>query len=49
MKATDIDWSSGWGPEVARPMLSLVLAIAGRTVAVGDLEGPGVEQIRSRT
>jgi uncharacterized protein (TIGR03083 family) len=46
--ATDTEWSHGSGPEVSGPLLSLVLAMTGRKVALGDLEGPGVEVLRSR-
>lgn len=48
LRATDADWSHGSGPEVSGPLLSLVLAMTGRKVALGDLEGPGVEVLRSR-
>ena len=33
LRATDADWSHGTGPEVQGPILSLVLAMTGRTVA----------------
>ena len=31
------------GPELAGPALSLLMVISGRTVALEDLHGPGVE------
>ncbi|WP_369132187.1 maleylpyruvate isomerase family mycothiol-dependent enzyme [Modestobacter sp. I12A-02662] len=42
MTATDADVSLGEGPDVSGPALSLLLAISGRRVALGDLDGPGV-------
>jgi uncharacterized protein (TIGR03083 family) len=48
LKATDADWSAGEGPEVSGPMISLVLAIAGRRAALDDLEGDGVSTLTSR-
>ncbi len=48
LRATDIDWTHGDGPEVAGPAMSLVLAIVGRKGALADLEGPGVETLRGR-
>lgn len=46
--ATDVDWSTGEGPEVAGPMLSLVMAMTGRKPALADLSGPGVATLQSR-
>lgn len=48
LHATDTNWSHGSGPEVSGPLLSLVMAMTGRKVALKDLEGPGVEVLRSR-
>jgi uncharacterized protein (TIGR03083 family) len=48
LKATDTDWSHGSGPEASGPMLSLLLAMTGRTAAYDDLTGPGVETLRGR-
>jgi uncharacterized protein (TIGR03083 family) len=45
---TDTDWSSGEGPEVRGPTMSLILAMVGRRGALDDLDGPGVDTIRSR-
>ncbi|MEV4565455.1 maleylpyruvate isomerase family mycothiol-dependent enzyme [Nonomuraea sp. NPDC049419] len=41
LTATDADLSIGDGPEVRGSALSLLLAISGRRVALGDLDGPG--------
>ena len=46
--ATDVDWSTGAGAEVRGPCMSLILAMVGRTGALVDCEGPGVETLRSR-
>jgi uncharacterized protein (TIGR03083 family) len=48
LRATDTDWSAGEGPEVAGPVMSLVLAVAGRPQAIDDLSGDGVATLRSR-
>ncbi|WP_159298209.1 maleylpyruvate isomerase family mycothiol-dependent enzyme [Raoultella terrigena] len=46
LHATDADFSTSDGPEVAGPALSLLMAISGRTVALEDLHGPGVAVLR---
>ncbi|MGH8861399.1 MAG: maleylpyruvate isomerase family mycothiol-dependent enzyme [Jatrophihabitantaceae bacterium] len=48
LTATDTDFSIGSGPEVRGPALSLLLATAGRTVALDELTGPGVATLRER-
>ncbi len=48
LRATDVDWSTGEGPEVAGPCMSLIMAMAGRAGALDDCDGPGVETLRSR-
>lgn len=47
--ATDLDWARGEGPDVRGPGMSLVLALAGRPVALPDLEGAGVPVLAERT
>ena len=49
LRATDADWSHGTGPEVAGPIVSLVLAMTGRQAADDDLTGDGVAALRSRS
>jgi uncharacterized protein (TIGR03083 family) len=39
--ATDMEWSHGGGPEARGAGEALLMAIAGRRVALDDLEGPG--------
>ena len=48
LTATDVDWSTGEGPEVAGPCMSLIMAMVGRTGAMDDCDGPGLETLRSR-
>jgi uncharacterized protein (TIGR03083 family) len=48
LQATDAEWSHGTGPEVAGPILSLVLAMTGRAAALDDLTGDGVATLRTR-
>jgi uncharacterized protein (TIGR03083 family) len=48
LKATDTDWSHGSGPAVEGPAVALMLATTGRTAALADLRGPGLETLRSR-
>lgn len=48
LRATDADWAHGDGPEVAGPIMALVMAMAGRKGAVDGLSGEGVEQLRQR-
>ena len=49
LSATDTEWSHGTGPEVAAPILSLVMAMTGRKAADDDLTGEGVVTLRSRS
>ena len=48
LRATDVDWSTGEGPEVTGPCMSLILGMVGRTAALDDCAGPGAETLRSR-
>ena len=48
LKATDQEWSNGSGPEVNGPLLSLVMAMTGRSAALADLSGPGLPTLESR-
>lgn len=47
LNATDIEWSHGEGDEVAGPMLSVLMAMTGRSSACDQLAGPGVEKLRA--
>jgi len=48
LRATDADWTTGSGPEVSGPMLSLLLAMTGRRAPIDDLSGDGVATLKSR-
>jgi uncharacterized protein (TIGR03083 family) len=45
LTATDMDWSHGSGPEVTGPAEALVMMMAGRSVALGDLSGEGTSAL----
>ena len=46
--ATDVDWSTGSGPEVRGPGEAILLAIAGRDAVVDELDGPGLATLEPR-
>jgi uncharacterized protein (TIGR03083 family) len=46
--ADDQDWSCGDGEAINGPSEALAMALAGRTVALKDLLGPGVNVLRDR-
>jgi uncharacterized protein (TIGR03083 family) len=46
--ASDLDWSTGDGPEVTGPMASLVMVMTGRAQAAGALEGEGLGTLVGR-
>lgn len=46
--ATDVDWTTGEGPEVSGPGESLLMALAGRPQALNDLTGRGLPFLRDR-
>lgn len=48
LRATDADWSTGDGPEVTGPAISLLLAITGRTAVLKDLSGEGLNTLAAR-
>jgi uncharacterized protein (TIGR03083 family) len=48
LTATDMDWSHGNGPEVKGPAEALVMMMAGRSVALGDLSGEGTAALATR-
>jgi uncharacterized protein (TIGR03083 family) len=47
-EATDLDWRWGSGPVVAGPAEALMMAMTGRLVALGDLDGDGVRVLKGR-
>jgi uncharacterized protein (TIGR03083 family) len=46
--ATESDWTHGKGPELRGPGEALLMAMAGRPDALGDLEGPGLTKLAAR-
>jgi uncharacterized protein (TIGR03083 family) len=48
LSATDLEWSTGSGPEVEGPLVSLIMAICGRGFALDELKGPGADQLAAR-
>lgn len=46
--ATDLDWSTGRGPEVRGTAEALLLAVAGRPVVLPELSGAGVDLLARR-
>jgi uncharacterized protein (TIGR03083 family) len=49
LRATDADWAHGSGPEAAGPLISLAMAMTGRSAGLDDLRGPGVDTMRGRS
>jgi uncharacterized protein (TIGR03083 family) len=48
LRATDVDWAHGNGPEVTGPGEALLMAMSGRAAAIADLAGPGVDTLAGR-
>ena len=48
LRATDVEWTHGDGPEVTGPGEALLLAMTGRPAALADLAGPGVATLTNR-
>ena len=48
LQATDVDWTTGHGPEVSGPILSLLMAMTGRRAALDDLSGDGLATLAER-
>jgi uncharacterized protein (TIGR03083 family) len=46
--ATDQEWSWGAGEQVTGPSEALAMALSGRPVALADLDGSGIDLLRSR-
>ena len=46
--ATDLEWTHGKGPEVRGPGEALLMVMAGRADALGDLHGPGLTTLAAR-
>ena len=48
LRANDLEWAAGSGPEVTGPAMALLMAMTGRAAALGDLTGEGAVTLRSR-
>lgn len=48
LRAVDIDWAIGRGAEITGPGEALMMAMAGRGVALGELAGPGKAVLAAR-
>jgi uncharacterized protein (TIGR03083 family) len=48
LRATDIDWEHGRGPEISGCGEALLMAMSGRPAAVADLDGPGQATLAAR-
>ncbi|ORW31676.1 DinB family protein [Mycobacterium paraense] len=48
LRANDIDWEHGRGPEVTGPGEALLMAMTGRPAALADLDGPGLPTLAER-
>jgi uncharacterized protein (TIGR03083 family) len=48
LRADDVAWTAGSGPEVIGPLASIILAITGRRVGLDDLSGDGLATLRGR-
>jgi uncharacterized protein (TIGR03083 family) len=46
--ATDVEWTTGDGPEVTGPCMSLIMGMVGRKGALADCAGAGLETLRAR-
>jgi uncharacterized protein (TIGR03083 family) len=48
LRAIDVDWARGRGPEVTGPSEALLMAMTGRPAALADLTGPGHATLAAR-
>ncbi|RAU98719.1 DinB family protein [Mycobacterium colombiense] len=48
LRATDVEWRHGDGPEVTGHGEALLLAMTGRPAALADLDGPGLATLAGR-
>jgi uncharacterized protein (TIGR03083 family) len=46
LRATDVEWTRGDGPDITGPVGALLLLLTGRTAALGRLTGEGVDALR---
>jgi uncharacterized protein (TIGR03083 family) len=48
LRATDVDWTHGRGPEVSGPGEALMMAMSGRRAVIGELTGSGQSTLAAR-
>ncbi len=48
LEVDDLDWSHGSGPVVAGGTAAVMMSLAGRTAAIDELSGPGLDELRRR-
>ncbi len=48
LRATDVDWTAGAGPDVSGPLASIILAVTGRRAGLADLSGDGLATLTQR-
>ena len=48
LRANDVDWAHGDGPEVTGPGEALLMAMSGRPAALADLDGAGLATLAER-
>ncbi|OBI48581.1 maleylpyruvate isomerase family mycothiol-dependent enzyme [Mycobacterium sp. E796] len=48
LRASDVDWAHGAGPEVSGPGEALLMAMTGRPAALAELGGPGRDTLAHR-
>jgi hypothetical protein len=48
LHASDVDWATGAGPEIRGTAEAIIMALAGRSAALHDLDGEGVAVMASR-
>jgi uncharacterized protein (TIGR03083 family) len=48
LRAIDVEWAHGRGPEVTGPSEALLMAMTGRPAALADLTGPGHATLAAR-
>ena len=48
LRATDVQWAHGSGPEGSGPAEALILAVNGRVAAAAELQGTGLATLRQR-
>jgi uncharacterized protein (TIGR03083 family) len=48
LEGTDVVWTHGSGPEVRGPLISLIMAVTGRSAGLDQLAGDGLDTLRER-